>query len=66
VTPAQQDLGLSKFFNTEKPKNIRYHRGGWNYLFCDGRVESLLPQETIGENGTLYIPHGLWSNTIND
>ena len=35
------------------------HNGRFNYLFCDGHVEALLPKETIG-TGTLSAPKGFW------
>jgi prepilin-type processing-associated H-X9-DG protein len=36
------------------------HSGGWNYLFCDGHVNWLRPEATIG-TGTLQDPKGMWT-----
>ena len=42
--------------------NLLYkaHRGRFNYLFCDGHVEGLKIEQTIGK-GTLTAPKGMWS-----
>lgn len=40
-------------------------RTKFNYLFLDGHVESLSPEETIGE-GTLARPEGFWTVNPND
>lgn len=37
--------------------NEPWHEGRWNYLFCDGHVESLYPIETLGPKG-IYSLHG--------
>jgi prepilin-type processing-associated H-X9-DG protein len=43
------------------------HDGKWNYLFCDGHVETLLPEETIGPLGsTTGDPMGMWTRDPND
>lgn len=39
--------------------------GKFNYLFADGHVESLRPQDTIG-SGSLAQPKGMWTVTEND
>lgn len=38
---------------------IDMYEGRFNYLFCDGHVEFLRPDETIGA-GTMAVPTGMW------
>jgi len=48
-------------------RNVRYHNSGWNYLFVDGHVENLLPEETLAKNGDLSNPKGnYWSANPDD
>ncbi|HTS19294.1 MAG TPA: DUF1559 domain-containing protein [Verrucomicrobiae bacterium] len=45
---------------------LPWHSGGWNYLFCDGHVQWLKPQQTLGHGngkipaGTMSVPYGMW------
>jgi general secretion pathway protein G len=41
------------------------HQGKMNYLFADGHVASLDPQDTIG-TGSMGSPKGMWTLTPND
>lgn len=41
------------------------HKGRFNYAFCDGHVESLKLEQTIG-TGTLANPKGMWSSAQGD
>lgn len=41
------------------------HSGGYNYLFCDGHVKWIHPENTIG-NGALWDAHGYWTIVPND
>jgi prepilin-type N-terminal cleavage/methylation domain-containing protein/prepilin-type processing-associated H-X9-DG protein len=41
------------------------HKGRFNYVFCDGHVEALKIQETVG-SGTLTIPKGMWTVAAGD
>jgi len=41
------------------------HKGRFNYVFCDGHVETLKLQQTIGI-GTLTAPKGMWTQTPGD
>jgi prepilin-type processing-associated H-X9-DG protein len=36
------------------------HSGRFNYAFCDGHVEALKIQQTVG-SGTLTAPKGMWT-----
>jgi prepilin-type N-terminal cleavage/methylation domain-containing protein/prepilin-type processing-associated H-X9-DG protein len=38
----------------------RAHQKRFDYLFCDGHVESLKIEQTIG-SGTLSVPKGMWT-----
>ena len=43
---------------------IIYHRGIVNYLFCDGHVDSMRPQDTVSQHstgGTTTRPAGYWT-----
>ena len=37
----------------------------FNYLFCDGHVESLKIEDTVG-GGTLSVPKGMWTVRVGD
>ena len=52
-------------YGIEAPE-MQVHNSGWNYLFVDGHVENLLPEETKGSKQTEHFPYGYWSNTAND
>ena len=41
------------------------HKGRFNYAFCDGHVESLKLEQTIG-SGTLTNPKGMWTAAAGD
>jgi prepilin-type N-terminal cleavage/methylation domain-containing protein/prepilin-type processing-associated H-X9-DG protein len=41
------------------------HSGRFNYAFCDGHVEALKIQQTVG-SGTLTAPKGMWTVTPGD
>jgi prepilin-type N-terminal cleavage/methylation domain-containing protein/prepilin-type processing-associated H-X9-DG protein len=41
------------------------HKNRFNYVFCDGHVESLRVEQTIG-TGTLTAPKGMWTNVGGD
>jgi prepilin-type N-terminal cleavage/methylation domain-containing protein/prepilin-type processing-associated H-X9-DG protein len=41
------------------------HGGRFNYAFCDGHVEPLKIEQTIG-GGTLSTPKGMWTVTLGD
>lgn len=41
------------------------HKNRFNYLFCDGHVEALKIEQTVG-TGTLAAPRGMWTATAND
>jgi prepilin-type N-terminal cleavage/methylation domain-containing protein/prepilin-type processing-associated H-X9-DG protein len=41
------------------------HRNRFNYAFCDGHVEALKVEQTIG-TGTLTAPNGMWSEVPGD
>jgi prepilin-type N-terminal cleavage/methylation domain-containing protein/prepilin-type processing-associated H-X9-DG protein len=42
-----------------------WHSQGWNYLFVDGHVQWLTPQQTLGgvkkAAGTMGTPYGMWT-----
>lgn len=40
-----------------------FHGEGFNYLYVDGHAEALIPDRTVGKQGTLAAPQGQW--TIN-
>jgi len=42
------------------------HRSAWNYLHCDGHVESLRPTETMGPGGTATQGRGRWTRVDGD
>ena len=42
------------------------HMSGWNYLFADGHVKWLRPENTLGPAGTFDTPRGMWTITEND
>lgn len=44
---------------------VNLHAGLFNYLFADGHVASLRPEETIG-TGTMTSPKGMWTLTAGD
>jgi prepilin-type N-terminal cleavage/methylation domain-containing protein/prepilin-type processing-associated H-X9-DG protein len=41
------------------------HKNRFNYVFCDGHVDSLRAEQTIG-SGTLNAPKGMWTNVGGD
>ena len=41
------------------------HKGRFNYVFCDGHVESLKMEQTIG-TGTMTAPKGMWTVAAGD
>ena len=43
-----------------------YHGGKFNYLFCDGRVELLLPEATWGRSGSDTNWAGAWTLRTDD
>lgn len=45
-------------------QNIPFHNQAWNYLMIDGHVENLMPEETLGEGGSLANPKGMWSTRL--
>jgi len=46
--------------NASTPGNLPVHFDGYNYLFCDGHVKYLNPNNTVG-TGTLANPRGMWT-----
>ena len=48
------------FVAQESPIAIPLHSQGYNYLFCDGHVKWLRPEQTIG-TGTMTQPNGFWT-----
>ena len=54
----QQGSGAAGFYEP-------FHFGGWNYLFSDGHVLWLLPEDTVG-SGTLWSPRGMWTKEASD
>lgn len=71
---SQEAQGAFDFFQSrgiiiENSSNILYHNSGWNYLFVDGHVENLLPENTLGNksNATLNDPKGgYWTMNPDD
>ncbi len=57
-----QDQGLRAYDPVEYPP---WHNGLWNYLFVDGSVRSLRPEDTIG-SGTWSSPKGMWTRESGD
>lgn len=50
-----------------EPDRDRWHNNGWNYLFIDGHVKNLLPEETVGPGKTMGAhARGFWSYTPGD
>lgn len=41
------------------------HGKAWNYMFCDGHVQSLPPEDTIG-TGLMNRAYGMWSRELGD
>lgn len=68
----QEGHGEVKWFKSvgvqiDQFTNIRFHNGGWNYLFVDGHVENLLPEDTIASGGQYNNPMGgYWTLDPND
>ena len=71
----QEAEGAAVMFRSKgvdiEPKfiNIRYHNSGWNYLFTDGHIENLQPEDTLGKNSTARPSDpkgGLWSLNPDD
>ena len=54
------------------PAKLPWHSDGWNYLFVDGHVQWLTPQQTLGKGsgrippGTMGRPYGMWTPQGND
>ncbi|MDR1284330.1 MAG: DUF1559 domain-containing protein [Opitutaceae bacterium] len=46
-------------------KGVNLHGGVFNYLFCDGHVESKNPKDTLG-TGNEGSPKGIWTITDGD
>jgi prepilin-type processing-associated H-X9-DG protein len=61
-----QDGIVMEGFGLNPLINKRYHNNGYMYLMADGHVENLTPEETMGPNGTMGSPKGLWSRLPND
>lgn len=57
------DNPMQEYPHSIKP--ITSHEGRWNYLFGDGHVSLLHPQDTIG-SGTMTQPQGAWTRTGNN
>ncbi len=56
------DTGMSdKTLGVSKGHNFQF-----NYLMCDGHVESMKPVNTLGKNGTLIRPNGIWTRNADD
>lgn len=52
-------------------ENPAWHEGRWNYLFVDGHVELLYPEDTVGTNGGMGDTNqtqseGMWTRDPND
>ena len=58
--------------NAGKPSGPPAHADRWNYLFCDGHVERLAPQETVrplpglSRAEVLNLRNGMWSINPDD
>lgn len=56
----------------DRLENQPWHENRWNYVFCDGHIESLDPYDTIGANGEMGwngeidAAQGMWTRDIND
>lgn len=57
-------LEQQRVHNTTNPVQI-LHFDGWNYLFVDGHVKWLRPENTIG-TGSMTAPNGYWTVADND
>ncbi|HLP76545.1 MAG TPA: prepilin-type N-terminal cleavage/methylation domain-containing protein [Candidatus Paceibacterota bacterium] len=44
----------------------KLHGNRFDYLFCDGHVQSLKTQETIGSAPSIYTPRGMWTSAAGD
>ncbi len=56
------DTGMSdKTLGVSKGHNLRF-----NYLLLDSHVETMRPQSTLGKNGTLTKPNGIWTRNNDD
>lgn len=42
------------------------HDGVFNYLFADGHVKTLRPEDTLGPAGTMTVPGGMWTIGMDD
>lgn len=63
------DQQLTMSANTPPNPDLPYpnHFEGWNYLFCDGHVKWLHPQDTMGPAGVSNgDPKGMWTVATND
>jgi prepilin-type processing-associated H-X9-DG protein/prepilin-type N-terminal cleavage/methylation domain-containing protein len=56
--PYQQVTGNMSDSNFGYPPG---HSGRYNYLFCDGHVNTMKPQDTVGIGGSLTKPMGIWT-----
>lgn len=54
------------FSNNGQVGTMPLHFDGWNYLFADGHVKWLRPEQTIGTGGTLTAPKGAWTLLSDD
>jgi prepilin-type N-terminal cleavage/methylation domain-containing protein/prepilin-type processing-associated H-X9-DG protein len=61
----QTQDGLKEVDRTKSMAGSKLHFDGWNYLFVDGHVKWLRPENTIG-TGTLGSPKGYWSVAAGD
>lgn len=58
LAPTDQTLGDG---TGQDDALIPVHTQGWNYLFCDGHVKWLRPEQTVGATGTVKVPKGYWT-----
>ena len=61
---AQQSPGSSTAVN-QGQMLYKAHKNRFNYVFCDGHVEALKMEQTIG-TGTLTVPKGMWTVIAGD
>ena len=56
------DIGMSnKALGVSKGHNFQF-----NYLMLDSHVETMKPEKTIGKNGSLTKPNGMWTRNSDD
>lgn len=63
-TSGQQDPNSNASVN-QGQLLYKAQKNRFNYIFCDGHVESLKMEDTIG-TGTLTAPKGMWTNARGD